>query len=608
MSPILLPWDDGSAVMLGGDEANKRVMVFGDGWSDTGATVADPLPARMKAALVTGDDGSRNLYSFDLTQSPNVVARIVLFDGTGAPVVNAPTITSRDVVDSEAAHLDARDSLTAAAWPAYNGTLASTTSRASSSIAQGSDGQLVFIGGSDDDPICIFNARENAWQNVALTFDSDDSQKPLTTTTKSPKTSTSTTKTASSATHASTGTSTTNTAAAATTTTTDAAVSATAAADEREPTNPNVILGAAFGSIIGVALILGLLLFMLRRCHNRKQAAAAATTRTSRELYKPSPVVASEKGAFHVTDEPMEPPAAARFRGHQASNSQSSFSSIAILVGKADDKGGAAAADMGRKPSNGSDKSTGSSTRHDAKTASGPRSIPGQSPISPAPAYDSRGVTFGNAASPPPRRPLRPSQVEDTEAARRSSGWNRYWSGTSELEVPGGGDDGHHDASRVASSLYTDVPNNRITQDSAALPSYYESRPELNHVHSGSPTISSYPPGAVREGMAGTIERPGSSDSDNFNHYTGHSAQTSRESVAEAWPSVPKPWFPGHSPDVPMGGGLTAPPPAPAPARPPPARPLYSGISQQPQLSEAERSSDMSWLNLGENGSGPGRR
>ncbi|MBE3041594.1 hypothetical protein IMZ48_03240, partial [Candidatus Bathyarchaeota archaeon] len=132
-SPLLLPWDGTDALVVGGDPANKRVMFFNpeSQWRDSGATLADGIPkdaSAIKAVLIKGDDKSKSLYTFDMTQSPSQVYRVALLGADGQFIQNSPTLLGRDD-----GHLTARQSksdsdtkpLNLDEWPEYDGSFAS---------------------------------------------------------------------------------------------------------------------------------------------------------------------------------------------------------------------------------------------------------------------------------------------------------------------------------------------------------------------------------------------------------------------------------------------------------------------------------------------------
>ncbi len=157
---------------------NTQVWLFNPAavtWVDSGASLAKPLDkdtAVMRAAMVMGDDGSRNLYTFDTSLSPNVVQRVVLMDGNGTPIQNAAPV-KRQLADDGLRSSEKRAAatlLTEGSWPGYNATLAPSVTRNNCALAQDPNGLVVIAGGNPDDVLCIFDGRRNGWENAAARF------------------------------------------------------------------------------------------------------------------------------------------------------------------------------------------------------------------------------------------------------------------------------------------------------------------------------------------------------------------------------------------------------------------------------------------------------
>lgn len=207
--------------------------------------------------------------------------------------------------------------------------------------------------------------------------------------------------------------------------------------------------------------------------------------------------------------------------------------------------------------------------------------------LGPAPAQrEEKGISFAeNANEPKPRT----GPVLTREGERRSSGWNRYWSGGSTLNMLGFGTGSKREtAVSDESSQYSD--KHRMTQDSATVPPLQmEGRPEFNRVNSGSPTVAQYP--SKHREMSGQIERPVSNTSS-----SGYSSGIP-PSVHEAWDPtlVKQAWGANRAPSSAYSGSNY-----PTALGAPNATRPHTGMSQQPQLAMASTSTDMSWLNLGE--------
>lgn len=586
ISPLLLRWSDSDAVMVGGSIENRRVMLFSkesNGWRDSGATMADPIPkgsAEIKGLIMSGDDGSKSLYTFDMTQAPNLVRRIVLLDGTGAPVTDSPTVIARSLGILEARQ--SSGSLTADRWPTYNDTLAPGDTRVNYAAATDPTGTVFFAGGNSDHPLCIFDARENSWVNATELF---TDQKVLGSLSASSTSSVASTTATSSATSSSTA---------------DLGVGVGVGGTDAEnntkedayPLSSNTILGIVLGSIVGIMLILGLLLFLIRRRRSKARPKEPINDGSS----------SIEKGGLDFADMA----AAGKkgyLRGHQPQDSAGSYSSMAILMGKVNQQNRS----LGRQPSNGTLRSSISSIYNKEFKSTISKPIPQETQQYPPPQIRAspepgdRVTVFGpslTTKAPPPRPPRGDATLSSAlEPARRSSGWNRYWSGGSALNILGFGNNKRATVDSDQSSRYSDQAKSRITQDSATVPPLQiEGRPELNRVNSGSPTVAHYPARIpMREGMTGKIERPVSQASSGYS--SGIPA-----SVADIWDptSVKKPWGTDRAPGSAYGGATQGGYQSALDPSSTSAGAHRSGVSQQPQLSLANTSSDMSWLNLGE--------
>lgn len=599
--PILLPWSDQQAVMVGGSSTNTQVMLFttGAGWSNSGATLASPLKTGSEpwqASLVTGDDGSKNLYTFDMSVSPNVANRTVLVDENGAPVSSAVAITKRsdqDGWDEADGHERRTTSLTQSTWPTYNSTYASTAVRTNYASADSSDGKVVLSGGNMDDVLCIFNAKENSWLNATELLASD--QKPLTMSSTSSATLSSATATAALVSGTLSATSPTET-------------MATTHSESSSSSSSHIsggVLGAVLGSIGGVLVFLMLIYCQIRKRKRRQDFIMAGHTRrasgSSGEPEKDGMAMASE--SF-----PRSPTNGTFMRGHQAKGSTASFSSMAILMGRGRDSSKAG----GLRPSIGNKQYNGQ--------FNGPKSGLSQSgPTHPMPTYlqpnarDEKGVSFG-ADVLDPRVASRVPADQQQDGMRRSSGWNRYWSGDSAaLNILGYGNGGGQQQQQLAppnmrntvvseSSHYSEYgrsanPLHRVTQDSVTVPPLnVDGRPRFNRVNSASPTISTYPT-AIRHHMSAEMdERPSSSHSDISGYSSGIPA-----SVQESWDpttAYAKPWNSGRATSSMYSNAFPMPPSTPTSQQPPMPQGMPRGMSQQPQLARAH-TSDMSWLNLG---------
>ncbi|UNI14906.1 hypothetical protein JDV02_001485 [Purpureocillium takamizusanense] len=590
VSPILMKWSGADAAMIGGgaDPQNAKVWLFNPNakWRDSGASLADPLAkdtSSMQAVLIDGDDGSKSLYTFDLSQSPNTVSRFTLQGTDGVPVHASTRVTARSV---DGAKSEVKRGLSLNDWPKYNASLAPTTTRQNFAMAQGPDGMVVFSGGNSDSPLAIFNAKENGWMNVTALL-GDNTQKAMTASTTTTSTSSTTTAFSSTSTTPSTSTTMTSTA-----TSSAAALPPTAPSTDSGPSS-DAILGITLGTIAGFLALLGLILLLLRR--HKKQRNHAENGQDGHST-SASPI---EKEMLSSMKSPLPAKPHGQFRGHYPQASQDSHSSMAILMGrmhKDKDKSG-----LSRKASNDSLRSSTSSLHKQFKSKIS-KPIPQVTNYPALAAQDDRGVAFDPAVPAPRPRNNRP--VDPQDGTRRSSGWNRYWSGGSALQILGFGGQKRNTLISEPSSHYSEGTgtNNhasRVTQDSATVPPLnfdraLEGRPSVNSVNSGSPVVAQYSSKLPAEGMTGTIERPVSPVS------SGYSSGIP-ESINDTWdPMEGRSWGADRAPSSAYtasyhyGASLT-PSAAAAGSRQPP-----SGVSKQPQLAMAATSSDMSWLNLGD--------
>lgn len=645
--PILLPWSAGEAVMVGGSTSNTQVMLFNAAegrWIDSGASLAAPLPkdtSAIQAVLMTGDDGSKHLITFDMTVSPNTVQRTVLYNGPGVPVVNAAPVrrrASRRGTRGSADKLKRAEPMTINNWPAYNSTLAPKATRSDFALAQGADGTVVIAGGNEKDVLCMYDAKQNSWEDAGsklgqIRLLSTETESSSSSSTKA----TSTTRSASSSTLASSTTvsaSASTTAAAATETPSGTAVPAVAGGSG---VPLNTILASALGGAVGLIIILVLLYVCLKRRRDRKAHAEAGQARS------PSGGSSGEKDGMGFAKETLafSPGPPGGFRGHQPQGSQSSFSSMAILMGRTGGQGKSSApSGLGRQSSDASRRDSGDSTFRAFKSMIS-KPIP-QETVTPGAARppppqpqsqsqrDEKGVAFAaNSSSGQPKaRNLTTGGGPDNKegTTRRSSGWNRYWSGGSALNLlgfgsgNGGGNNNNgagpsnNNANNAATAvqpsrrttLASDRSSNysnrhRMTQDSATVPPLFpgpaaEPRMSFSRVTAHSPTIAVYND-RLKEGLSGRIEmqRPVSAVSD-----LSASAYSSGipESVHEAWDptSANKPWGAGRSLNDSFTGIYSTPlaPASQGPKGAPPPRPAPPGQSQRPMRD------DMSWLNLGD--------
>lgn len=247
IKPTLLPWDNTTAVYVGGTSTNTEVFLYhaNSGWQPSGVSLAAGIPSDAGVALQSNSDGSKFLEIFDLTSSPNNVSYVALSQSGGNLAWPGEPVTF-----SSSSSKGKRD------WgnlPEYNSTFAPSTSRTGFSLAQSDNGLVVISGGSENDPVTLFNQSENSWVDTTALFGSQKNgaiQQPLgATTTSAAPTATSTSTTASA---------------------TGSASSTAPPSSGGSGSSTGLIIGATLGALAGVALLLIILLFILRRLHRKK--------------------------------------------------------------------------------------------------------------------------------------------------------------------------------------------------------------------------------------------------------------------------------------------------------------------------------------------------
>ncbi|KAI1656652.1 hypothetical protein F4813DRAFT_390360 [Daldinia decipiens] len=577
IAPIILPWSETQAVMIGGNPTNTRVVLFDPvaSWTDPGITLAEPLPKNstlVKAAIVAGDDGSKHLYTFDMSTSPNTVNRTMLLNGNGLPIADAaPVVTDNGAAVEKRA-------LTADNWPKYNSTLVPQSTRNDYSIATDANGLVVILGGNDAEILCMFNAKQNSWKNATAVLGQQKGFFIESTPSTSSSISSSTLAPSTTSTEAPTAAATTPVS---TTPVSTTPVSTTPAAED-SVLPPTTLLGIVLGTIFGFAIILLGLLFWIKHLRKRQNHVDAGHARRASGI-------PDEKADF---EREVAKTSGGHFQGHVPQDSVGSFSSMAILMGKVQKPA------VQRKTSNETKRSSINSifSKQFKSTISRPQPQTNSEPEFLS--SDEKGVSFSANANEPNPRP-RPAVDNVDDSMRRSSGWNRYWSDGSAISAIGlGNSNSQRGDGSEPSSFYSN--KNRLTQDSVTIPvlsipalQVPKGRPELNQVNSSSPTISQH--NLQIEGMSGQIERPISTASS-----SGYSSGIPA-SVHDTWDpaTAKKTWDDVRAPSSTYSQSIYQTVGPPATNRPP------TGISNQPPLDKASNSNDLSWLNLGDNNNQP---
>jgi hypothetical protein len=174
-------------------------------------------------------------------------------------------------------------------------------------------------------------------------------------------------------------------------------------------------------------------------------------------------------------------------------------------------------------------------------------------------------------------------------SGRTSSGWDRYWSGGSAMNIIGLGSSKRttYESAGDSESFYSEpgLPSKTISQPSASVPPLkLAGQPGLNKVSSGNPEIAHTTKYPIPSEVSGQIERHASlnslssyGDDDRGGFNGGAHASTIRETA---------PWTPVDNQDF---GGIY---------------PRESHFqSTPPKRPPPPQSTDMSWLNLGGGGS-----
>lgn len=302
-APILLPWSDDQAALVGGTTTARKVHLFkfngtGD-WSDSGINLPQALSDDVKTALINGSDSSKVLQSFDMSESPNTVKSLLLVNPGGKPADPAK------VLGASSRKRSRRRAISVDNYPKYDDQYASSKTWSQFSLAQDDDGKLVAIsGGSGTNSLALFNQTSNSWMNATKLFYGDKSMQQIL-----PSPSSSTTATPTSSNSAS------------------STPSAVAGGDGSNGGKVGTIVGATLGSVIGFAVILLAILFLLK--HKKDKQKMTGQGRGGSD----------DKDRFSIQDqgEPLTRSAYPMAKS-QAPLGSSSVDSLAIFSGKLNDE------------------------------------------------------------------------------------------------------------------------------------------------------------------------------------------------------------------------------------------------------------------------------
>ncbi|KAF2686509.1 hypothetical protein K458DRAFT_297966 [Lentithecium fluviatile CBS 122367] len=434
--PMLMPWDSNHAVMIGGGATNTAVWTFGaaEGWRNLGVALEEPITNQdaVQCTVVSGDDGSKVLERFDMSVSPNKVSRTVLLKQGGTVASPGQTVG------------DKTKRLTIQDWPSYNGTYAPEAVRSGYSVAHSENGTVVVTGGSDVDPLCIFDLKENAWINATELFEGKQQQSILLSTSSS--SSTIPTSTASPSPSAS------------------AEAVTPAAAPVNNKDKMLTVLGATLGAIFGIAAILILILFCLKHRKSKKQQAQQSG------YIEKDRLSFADRGTEYMTE-------AGGSVGHKFAEANSSQTSLAILSGRA----------TGHRKGLASD---GSTTGLVKKTSPLGYSEPvelSKFDLKPEPVPATMVRQNSSRAPPQPRAAV------GNVSRSRSSGWSRYFANNEATNLAMPADRSTYASERTSTGSQSMYTNSRMySQPSQAIPPLEIPKLDgqrINKVAKGSPTL-----------------------------------------------------------------------------------------------------------------------
>lgn len=443
VKPMLMAWDTTSALMIGGGATNSAVWTFSEekGWENLGISLPSGIVNQdsVQCTVVIGTDGSKVLQKFNMGVAPNQVERIVLL-GEGGTVAKTGTTIG-----------DKAKRNTIANWPTYNATSAPTYTRSSFSIAQGDDGMTVALGGNAQDPLCLFDAKENAWVNATTFF---GGQQLL---------SASVSSSVSTSRPTATGSLTASPSATATDSTAAAAV---------PPSNKSkmlTVLGATLGTIFGIAAVLILILLCLKYRKNKVK-------KTQQAGY-----VEREKGRLSFADRGTEfmKEAGGSVATYNIPRGNDSTTSLAIIQGRGTN---------GHKKNTASDASTAGLVKKPSPLAYSQEPYElSKFDLKPEP-VEERMIRQNSGRNPPANK---------ADGRSRSSGWSRYFANNEATNLAMPTDQRSTFASdRTSVMSQSQYTNSRMPSQHPStyippleIPKFDGQR--LSRVASGSPTLGS---------------------------------------------------------------------------------------------------------------------
>ncbi|KAL3480258.1 hypothetical protein BJX99DRAFT_221010 [Aspergillus californicus] len=227
-SPVLFKNNDEEAVLFGGNAHPQAIYYWtlDGGWTEASFNMSTPVPKGTKSALLSQANGEKMLETFDLSVSPNTIDYKVIMTRSG-----------------QSSEKRKRD------YPSYDDTLAPTMTRQDYSLAQDDDGLIVLSGGSGTESLSIFNGTSNSWVNSTKLFYGDMSEQEIL------------------------GSTTTTTSSSIPTATETESTTPASSSGSSDKDNIGTIIGATLGALVGVALILILTLFFIKRKKDKMRKA-----------------------------------------------------------------------------------------------------------------------------------------------------------------------------------------------------------------------------------------------------------------------------------------------------------------------------------------------
>ncbi len=466
VAPLLIPWNGSHALMLGGDENNKGLFTFSveDGWHGLDAQLDQGLKDRSKvqATIVDGDDGSKVLEAFDMSVAPNSVAATLVMDANGKPAAQGQVIgrshmpSSRSSLTIPPPAKRRKRELSATNWPPYDNTFAPKTIRDGFSLSQSPSGQVVIAGGNDQDPLSIFNAKDNRWVDAAELFGGDVKAQSDVTKASPSASSTQTSEPTSSVTPA-------------------------AAASPSSKSNTLTIVGIVLGIVLGVIALLIIALVYLRWKRKRRPQPEDGHHRRSGDHPRDDkdPMDFADQGAAFMRE-------AGGSQGHSHANSQSS---LAIMSGRTEG------------PYRGFEKEVGSDVKKNKSPLGAEREL--RDLIGEKASLAAKGAVVGGGAGGAGAIAAEAQQRNEPAGKERSSGWSRYFSGNSATNLVNLNSarrpySNHSRSSHGSHSQYTDSRvNSAGPHGSAEVPPLdlgrYSSGRELVRAATNSPTLGQSP-------------------------------------------------------------------------------------------------------------------